>query len=223
MPSDNNLEAVLQFLAGLRQNNQKSWFEAHRSDYASARRAFEALVDTLIAEFRQSDRLEGLAALDCIPRIYRDVRFSKDKSPYKTNFGALIGPGGWKSSHLGYYISLEPGGLSMAAGGLYNPEAQQLERFRRSVDRSAGALKRLTGAPEFVRQFGALSGERLKTAPKGYDRAHPEIDLLQLKQITAVRHFADAEVLAPDFAAQAASACRAMRPFLQYLDEILEG
>jgi uncharacterized protein (TIGR02453 family) len=222
MPTSPNLDAVLRFLDELSQNNNKPWFEAHRPAYESARAAFEQFVDGLIDEFRGPDNLQGLSARNCIARIHRDIRFSKDKSPYKTNLGAMIAPGGWKTTALGYYIHLEPGARSMVAGGLYNPTAEQLQRFRQAIDAHAGRFKEVTGAQAFVRTFGNLAGERLKTAPKGFDRSHPEIALLQLKQITAIHHFSDQEVLAPDFADQVASACRAMKPFLETLEGILQ-
>ena len=221
MPTAPDLAPALRFLDELSQNNEKSWFDQHRSDYETARRAFEQFVDGLIDELRESEQLQGLAAKDCVARIYRDVRFSKDKSPYKTNFGALIAPGGWRSGALGYYVGLEPHGRSMVAGGLYSPTPEQLDRFRQAIDEDAAAFQRVTGAQEFVEVFGEVEGERLKTAPKGYDRAHPRIALLQLKQVTAIRRFSDQEVLAPGLAGQVLAACRAMKPFLAYLYGVL--
>jgi uncharacterized protein (TIGR02453 family) len=215
-----NLEPGLNFLDDLSRNNNKTWFDAHRSDYESARAAFEELVDDLISEFRQPDNLEGLRARNCIARIYRDVRFSHDKSPYKTNLGAMIAPGGWKAAALGYYLHLEPR-QSMAAGGLYNPTPEQLERFRQAVVADPGEIDQITSAGPFVEIFGAIEGERLKTAPKGYDRTHPQISLLQLKQVTVIHRYTDQEALSPAFEQQVITAFRAMRPFLDYLTEIL--
>ena len=165
MQVNTNLGFVLRFLDELRQNNHKSWFDQHRSDYEAARSAFEHLIDGLIDEFRIPDHLQGLAARDCIARIYRDVRFSKDKSPYKTNFAAIIAPGGWRGADFGYYLSLAPQGQSMVAGGLYLPAPEQLNRFRQSIDAGVDAFKDITGSPDFMRAFGPVEGERLKTAP----------------------------------------------------------
>jgi uncharacterized protein (TIGR02453 family) len=162
-----------------------------------------------------------LTAGQCVARINRDIRFSKDKSPYKTGFGARIAPGGWKATRLGYYIHLEPKGQTMVAGGLYMPEPEQLARFRREIDRDATRFKQLTRAQSFLETFGTIRGERLKTAPQGYDRSHPEIELLQLKQVTVAHQFSDREVLAPDFPARAVAVCRTMKPFLDYLDDLL--
>ncbi len=220
MQINNHLGLILRFLDELRQNNNKTWFDRHRPDYEAARSTFEQLIDELIDEFRISDHLQGLTARECIARIYRDVRFTKDKSPYKTNLAAVIAPGGWRSLYLGYYLSIEPHGQSMVAGGLYLPTPEQLNRFRQAIDENADAFKDITGTPAFIQAFGSVEGERLKTAPKGYDRTHPEIALLQLKQITAVHHFSDQEVLAHDFPAQVVMLCRAMKPFLAYLSSI---
>jgi uncharacterized protein (TIGR02453 family) len=127
----------LSFIEALQQNNNKPWFEQNRPAYEKAREAFERFVDYLINEFRESDQLEGLTARQCVARINRDIRFSKDKSPYKSGFGARIAPGGWKGTRLGYYIHLEPKDRTMLAGGLYAPEPEQLARFRRARDRDA--------------------------------------------------------------------------------------
>jgi uncharacterized protein (TIGR02453 family) len=220
MPAANNLGLSLDFLTKLGRNNNKAWFDANRPAYEAARDAFYRLIDGLIDDFRGSDQLQGLAAKDCVARIYRDIRFSKDKSPYKTNLAAMIAPGGWKTRSFGYYVSVAPGGQSLVAGGLYDPAPGQLERFRREIDRDAAGFKAVTSAPEFIRVFGAVVGDRLKTAPKGYDQSHPEIALLQLKQITVIHHYSDAEVLEADFQTQLVSACQAMKPFLNYMKEI---
>lgn len=221
MPGPLDLQPILDFLAELSAHNTKPWFDAHRPAYEAARGTFEQFIDGLIDEFRVADHLHGLTARECIARIYRDVRFAKDKSPYKTNFGALIAPGGWKTMGNGYYVSLQPHGQSMVAGGLYNPTPAQLDRFRRAIAADAAPLKKIRRAAAFVAAFGDIEGERLKTAPKGYDKAHPDIALLQLKQITVIHRFTDQAVLARDFARQVVGVCQAMRPFLNYLDEIL--
>lgn len=171
MPATLNLEPALSFLDELRQNNNKAWFDSHRPAYEAARGAFEHLINDVIDEFRVSDNLQGLAAKNCIARIYRDVRFAKDKTPYKTNLGAMIAPGGWKTTAFGYYIGVEPHGQSIVAGGLYAPTPEQLNRFRQAIDEDAATFKKVTHAKDFVEVFGEIDGDRLKTAPKGYDRA----------------------------------------------------
>ena len=222
MPATFNLLPILNFLDNLSQNNAKPWFDSNRADYENAREIFNHFVDYLIDELRTSDNLQGLSAKECVTRIYRDIRFTHDKSPYHTNFSAIIAPGGKKSVTKGYYISLEPHNRSMIAGGLHMPTSQQLDRFRQAIDRHAGKFKAITGNLAFVEQFGKIEGERLKTAPKGYDRAHPEIELLQLKEVVAVHPCADREVLAGDFPEKVLVACRAMKPFVDYLDELVQ-
>jgi uncharacterized protein (TIGR02453 family) len=212
-----DLKPILHFLDELGQNNNKVWFDAHRPAYESTRKTFEQFINDLIDEFRAPDHLQDLTARECSARIYRDIRFSKDKSPYKKNYGAIVAPGGWRTDAFGYYVSIQPGGQSMVAGGLYSPTAEQLYRFRQMIAKDAAPFKKITQAKEFVTTFGAVAGDRLKTAPKGFDREHPEISLLRLKQITALHPFTDAEVLANDFEEKVIEVCQAMRPFLDYL------
>lgn len=217
MATSLHLESSLHFLDELNQNNNKVWFDAHRPAYESTRKTFEQFINDLIDEYRISDRLQDLSARECIARIYRDIRFSKNKSPYKKNYSAIVAPGGWRTDALGYYVSIQPGGQSMVAGGLYSPTAEQLYRFRQVIDGDAAPFKKITQAREFVTTFGVIAADRLKTAPKGFDRDHPEISLLRLKQITALHSFTDAEVLANDFEERVVEVCQAMRPFLDYL------
>jgi uncharacterized protein (TIGR02453 family) len=217
-----NFHQILNFQGDLSQHNSKDWFDLNRPAFETARSSFEGFIDSLIDELRTSDNLQGLSAKECIFRIYRDVRFSKDKTPYNSNFSAVIAPGGKKSKLQGYYVSIEPHGRSMIAGGLHMPAPEQISRFRQAIDRDAAAYKAVTGVKVFVKQFGKIEGERLKTAPKGYDRDHPEIELLQLKEVVAIHNFPDQDLLAGDFLDKAVTVCRAMKPFLVYLDEILQ-
>ena len=217
-----NLGPILSFLDDLSKHNNKAWFDKNRPAYEDARGTFERFINYLIDELRASDHLQGLSAKECVSRINRDIRFSKDKSPYKTNLGATIAPGGRKATRLGCHISVGPQGQSLVAGGLYMPTPEQLTRFRQAIDKEAAGFKKITRAKAFVEYLGTIEGEKLKTAPQGYDRAHPEIELLQLKQVTVVHHFSDKEVLARDFPSQALTVCRAMKPFLDYLNGVLQ-
>ena len=217
-----NFLPILNFLDNLSQNNVKPWFDTNRADYEAARAIFNEFIDYLIDELRTSDNLQGLSAKECVTRIYRDIRFTHDKSPYHTNISAIIAPGGKKSVTQGYYVSIEPHGRSMIAGGLHMPSPEQLDRFRQTIVRHAEEFKVITANPAFVAQFGKVEGERLKTAPKGYDRAHPEIELLQLKEVTAFHHFPDQEVLAAEFPQHVLAGCHAMKPFVDYLNEVIQ-
>ena len=213
---------ILNFLDDLSRHNSRDWFEVNRPAYEVARDTFTGFVDYLVDELRASNNLQSLSARDCVLRIFRDVRFSKDKSPYNTNLSAIIAPGGKKSVLQGYYVSIGPQHRSLIAGGLHMPAPEQLSLFRQAIAKNAAAFKDITNSKVFVEQFGKIEGERLKTAPKGYDRDHPEIELLQLKEVTALHYFSDQEVLAGDFPARAVIVCRAMNPFLDYLNEILQ-
>jgi uncharacterized protein (TIGR02453 family) len=194
-----NFRSMLSFLDALSKHNNKAWFDKNRVAYEDARDTFEHFIDYLIDEFRTSDHLKDLSAKQCVSRINRDIRFSKDKSPYKTNLGATIAPDGRKSMQLGYHVSIGPHGHSLIAGGLYMPTPDQLGRFRKAVAQDATELKKIARAKAFVDQFGKIEGEKLKTAPQGYDRDHPEIELLQLKQVTVIHHFSDKEVLSSEY------------------------
>jgi len=216
-----DLAPALNFLDDLSKNNNKAWFDRHRPAYEEARDRFTRLVDFLIDEVRPYENLQGLTARDCVYRIHRDLRFSKDKTPYKASLGALVAPGGRKTTRMGFYLQIAPHGQSMAAGGLYIPTPDQLRHFRQAIHANAARFKKILRSEVFVQQFGVIQGERLKTAPQGYDRSHPEIDLLQLKQVTAQHSFPDREVLAAGFPARVVKAWRAIKPFLDYLDLVL--
>ncbi len=216
-----DLEPAMTFLAQLRQHNNREWFEAHRADYEVAKSRFEELVDQIIVGLAPIDDLTGLQARDCVMRIFRDVRFSKDKSPYKTNMAAEIARGGRKSHKLGYFLSLAPGGESIIAGGLYMPEPAQLNRLRDAIAADARPLKAVAADKNFKKYFGQLEGEKVKTVPQGYDRDHPDIELLRFKQLLAVHHLPDDVVLRPRVAAHAVKVCAAMKPFNDYLNGVL--
>jgi uncharacterized protein (TIGR02453 family) len=220
MPSAIDLQPTFKFLAQLRKNNDRTWFEAHRAEYEDARARFEGLVDQIIAGLAPVDNLAGLQAKDCTMRIFRDVRFSKDKSPYRTNMAANLAPGGRKSQRYGYHLSLAPG-ESIIAGGLYMPEPAQLNRLRDALAADARPLKAVVQDKNFKKYFGELEGEKVKTFPQGYDRDHPDIELLRFKQLLAVHHLPDEVVLGPRFAAYVVKVCAAMRPFNGYLNTVL--
>jgi len=217
-----DFEPVLTFLNELRTHNNKIWFDQNRQAYEKARDTFELFTNTLIDEFRVSDNLQNLTAKDSVSRIYRDIRFSKDKSPYKTNMWATIAPGGKKMMRLGYHVAIQPQGGSLIAGGMWEPTPEQLSSFRHAIDKDASEFKKVTRVKAFVDYFGGVEGEKLKTAPQGYDRTHPNLELLQYKQIVVVHRFSDREVLARDFLSQVMSGCRLMRPFLDYLNGVIQ-
>jgi uncharacterized protein (TIGR02453 family) len=219
---DIDLKSVLDFLSDLKQHNNKAWFEEHRAAYEVARTNFENFVDQLIGEYGEIEDLGGITAKDSIMRIYRDTRFSKDKSPYKTNMGATIAPGGKKSMDLGYHIHMQPHDETLIAGGLYMPTPEQLARFRMAIDQDAAPFKALLEDKEFKKYFGRLDGEKVKTVPQGYSRDHPEIELLRFKQVVIVHRLSDEMVLSPKFSTDVIKTFTAMKSFLDYLNAILK-
>lgn len=215
-----DLQSVLKFAGNLKQNNNRNWFQEHRSDYEMARAHFEDYVAALIQELSKTEPLADLSPKDCIFRLNRDLRFTKDKTPYKPYMSAYIAPGGRKSRLLGYYVHIEPGN-AMLAGGLYEPNTRQLASWRESIDRDPRPFKDIIDNETFHKFFGEVSGERLKTIPRGYPKDHPEADLLRLKSVTVTRHVSDTEVASPAFFPETIETFRVMKPFLEYLDTFL--
>jgi uncharacterized protein (TIGR02453 family) len=213
-------EPALTFLSDLAINNNRPWFEKHKGVYNEARTIFESLIDELIRRFSDYEDLSGVTADASIMRIYRDVRFSKDKTPYNPWMAAHIAPGGKKSGRLGFGLRLTSGDTG-AAGGLWTPSPEQLALFRRTLDDDERSFLELIEAPDFVRHFGNLQGGRLKTTPKGYAKDHPAAEFLKLKQVYVVRSFSDKEVLENEFVDQLVATFLAMKPFLDYLNGVI--
>ena len=220
MATQVDLKPTLDFLKGLIPNNNRAWFQAHKSDFDKASQAFEAFVVALIDELAPTEDLRGVSPKECIFRIYRDVRFSKDKTPYKTHMSAYIAPGGRKAMAVGYYIQISPGGESIIAGGLHEPDPKRLAKFRQVIERDPRPFKKIIGAKAFREYFGEVEGEKLATAPRGYSKDHPEIELLRMKQITAYHRIPDRQLLAPDLVKETVKGLKLMKPFLVYLDSI---
>ena len=212
------METTLKFLKQLAKNNQKEWFDANRKTYETSKAEFEAIVKSVIDKSVLFDpKLAGLEAKKCLFRINKDVRFSKDKSPYKLNMGASINPGGKKSEIPGYYIHVEPG-KSFLAGGSYQPMPDVLAAIRQEIDYNTAEFKKLLNAKDFKTYFKELEQEgKLKTAPKGYDKNHPEISLLQHKNFIMVHQLKDEDVLNKNFPAYAAKVFKAMLPMNEFL------
>ncbi len=217
MTSGLDLRPVLKFVTALKRNNNREWFQAHRADYEVARTHFEDYVAALIGELSRTEPLAGLSPKDCVFRLNRDLRFTKDKTPYKPYMSAYIAPGGRKSRRMGYYVHIEPG-TSMLAGGMHEPEPQQLAAWRAAIDRDPRPLKKIIAGSAFRKYFGEVQGERLKTVPRGYPKDHPEADLLRLKSVTVIRYIPEAGVVSPAFLRESLATFRAVKPFLRYLE-----
>jgi uncharacterized protein (TIGR02453 family) len=217
-----SLQTVFTFLEDLRFHNNREWFNANRKRYDEARAAVEAFTEDVIRQFKPVEDLGETTAKECLYRINRDIRFSKDKTPYKINFGVLIADGGRKSTGRSYYVNIQPG-ESFIAGGVYDPSPEQLKRVREVIARDPAALRQIIENPDFVRYFGAIRGEALKTAPKGYAADHPAIDLLKYKQFLAIHDLNDDDVLKDNLAAFIVKVCAPLKPFEGYFHEIRMG
>lgn len=215
-----SLQPSLDFLRSLRANNTREWFQANEAAYKTARGAFEDFLRELIARFDAVDDIGALDVSEAVYRIHRDVRFSADKTPYKTTMSAYIAKGGRKTTGRGYYFQIAPDD-SMIAGGMYELMPDELARVRAALAADSAPLRAIIAAPDFVRYFGELGGEKVKTAPKGYSKDHPDLDLLRHKSFLATHPITDDQVTDPDFIDHALAVCKAIKPLAVYLHEIV--
>ncbi len=216
--------STLKFLKDLKKNNNKPWFDENRKQYESAKADFYLAVDKLIEGIAKFDEPIGtLKAKDCAFRINRDVRFSKDKSPYKTNMGASITQGGKKINGAGYYFHCEPG-QSFAAGGFYMPEAPQLAKIRQEIDYNFDEWKKIVESKTFKKYFtnGIEGIETLSRPPKGYDENNPAIEFLKMKGFIISRPFSDAELQDKNIQKEIIKTFEAMKPLIDFLNKAVE-
>jgi len=184
------LEKTYEFLNELEANNNREWFAENKPKYQEAKIEFENFIQGIILRLHEVDsQIGNLQAKDCIFRIFRDVRFSKDKVPYKTNFGAYMSTGGWKSPKAGYYLHVEPNS-SFLGGGIYMPESANLNKIRTEIFENPVAYKKIINDKQFVKVFPEIYGGKLKTAPRGFPKDFEDIDLLRNKHY-AVTHRVD--------------------------------
>lgn len=211
----------LQFLADLKQNNIRDWFQANQDRYELYKKNYRQVAEAFIAEMSKSDEtLRHLEFKDCSFRINRDIRFSKDKTPYKTNMAIWLSAGSKNTNLAGYYIHIEPG-ASFIAGGLYWPDAADLKKVRREIDGFYEDLEDVVNDEDFKKIFGSLDSDEnntLKSAPKDYDKAHPAIQFLKLKSFTATAKISDKELLDKDFVKKASKKLLALKPLIEFLN-----
>ncbi|TDB67031.1 DUF2461 domain-containing protein [Arundinibacter roseus] len=208
------------FLQELAENNSRDWFQENRRRYEVAKSDFENLVEKLIQEVQTFQDLGATKPKDCIFRINRDVRFSKDKSPYKKWFAAGIGPGGRHSGRVDYYLHVQPGNQTFLGAGMWSPTPEHLAKFRQEIDYNPQDLKKIIENPVFREFFPEIHGETMKTSPKGYDRSHPEIELLRRKQLFFSHTFTDKEVLSPQFVTAVSKGIQLLKPYTDFLNYI---
>ena len=213
------MQNALTFLKKLKTHNNREWFESHKNDYLAARDEFLSLCDGVIGLVRKFDpRIAAdTEASACMFRIYRDIRFSKDKTPYKVHMAASINPGGRKSITAGYYLHVEPG-ASFVAGGVWMPPPPMLQAIRQEIDYEPDRLLALLKSKGFRKYFRGFDEEgRMQAAPKGYAKDHPQIEFLKNRNFIVSHNFSDKQILAKNASRQLADAFAAMHPLMEYL------
>ena len=209
---------LLRFLTDLKSNNSREWFAANKSMYDEEKRKFDMLIESLIVQYGSFENMVGVERKHCSYRIYRDVRFSKNKEPYKTWFSASFSEGGRRSGYMDYYLHIEPGGKSFLGGGMYSPTPEQLAKYRQEVDYNGVALRKIVESADFVRVFGKAEGEMLQKVPKGYDPAGDDVDYIRRKQLFYWRHYSDEEIVSSDFVSKLMQDSKLLKPFLDFLN-----
>jgi uncharacterized protein (TIGR02453 family) len=206
---------TIKFLKDITKNNNREWFLGHKAQYELALQNVKDISEEVKKNLNKKDKIEEAKVF----RIYKDVRFSKDKTPYKNHFGVHF-KRATAQRRGGYYMHIEPGG-SFVGGGFWEPNPEDLKRIRDEFAYDDKAIRKIISNKTFVSYFGKLDGEELKTAPSGYDRNHPAIDLIRKKQFTVGRKFSDKEVADKNFPKEVVKTFEAMRPFFDYMSEVL--
>ena len=212
---------TIKFLKALRKNNNKPWFDAHRPQYEAARIDFSNFIQLVIEDLQRSDTtITGLSSRDCLFRINRDIRFSHDKTPYKSNLGASIKRGGRKSAFAGYYFHCEPG-QSFIGGGLWMPESPNLKKLRQEIDYNYDELKEILNEKKFKKIYGDVfrGGDvSLSTMPKGYEKDNPAAGYLKLKSMIAETTVQDEELTKASLHNKTIDAFLALQPLLNFIN-----
>lgn len=208
-------QKTLTFLEELSQNNNREWFQEHKPWYEESRKKFKSFVQQVRLDLMQRDGIEKTK----VYRIYRDLRFTKDKTPYKTHFAANFTREG-KYRRGSFYLQITSNEI-LVAGGFWGPNRDDLQFIREGILANADDLRSVLKSKEIHDRFGALTGNELKTAPRGYDRDHPDIDLLRKKQFLLQRKYPAEEFFNPDFHKQVASDFESMISVFQVLTDYL--
>lgn len=214
------MKVAFDFIKDLKENNNREWFQVHKPNYELALNEVISVADQILLLMKQDDLIETPSGKKSLQRIYRDIRFSKDKTPYKSNWS-----GGLRraTAHRrgGYYFHLEPNGRSYLAGGFWGPNKEDLKLLREHLSHEADEYRAVINAKDFKKYFGEVRGVQLKKAPKGYNVDHAEIDLLRYKQFLLKHPLTDLEVLSSDFPEKAAHVFGKMRPYFDLMSSFL--
>ena len=208
-------KSTLDFLQSLKANNNREWFNANKSTFEAEQKKVKGFYNSVMERLKVADLIENVK----IFRIYRDVRFSKDKLPFKSHFGGHFTRATDKLRG-GYYLHIGSG-ESFLSGGFWEPNKKDLARIRKEFETDATEIRAILGTPDFMKHFGKLQGEAVKSAPRGFDKNHPNIDLIRLKQFIVTRTFTDEEVFAPNFLKEVTASFESMRPYLDYMSDVL--
>lgn len=210
-------KSTFQFLKDLEKNNNRDWFAEHKNRYTKAHQNAK----DVFAEIRKNLEKHDLIENSKMMRIYRDVRFSKDKTPYKPKFGNSYSRLG-KELRGGYFLRIKPG-ETILAGGFWEPNKEDIFRLRKEIEQDATEIREILAEKNYVKHFGGVfeSHGELKTAPRGFDKNHSDVDLLRKRGFIAVKNFADNEVLSSDFIDKVDEGFQALRPFFNLFSDIL--
>lgn len=212
---------ALQFLAKLKKNNSKEWFDKNKKEYDELRKEVVVFVTKMIGHIQVFDSsIAGLEAKQCMFRINRDIRFSKDKSPYKNNFGLSFNAGGKNSGKAGYYLHIEPGECFIA-GGSYAPMPEHLTAIRQEIDYNFDEFKKILSHKDFKKYFTSLSGEKLARPPKGYDAENPAIEFLKHKSFLMWHKIDEAQLTDKNFEKYCSGVFKAMQPMLDFMNRTI--
>ncbi|MEO5907761.1 MAG: DUF2461 domain-containing protein [Ginsengibacter sp.] len=218
--------STLLFLKALKKNNNKEWFDKNREKYIIAKNNFEEVISDLLKKMIVFDNdLKELSSKDCIFRINRDIRFSKDKTPYKISRSASFNKGGKKSVNAGYYFHLQPGGNSFVGGGLWMPQSEDLKKLRQEIDYCFPEFKKVSAAPAFKKHYNKLEKDEkqmLVNVPKGYDKENPAVDFLRMKSFVATKNLSDVEVLSPKLTNEIIQSFKALMPLVKFINRAFE-
>jgi uncharacterized protein (TIGR02453 family) len=217
--------STVKFLRDIKKNNNKPWFDAHRVQYEDAKKDFETFIQVLIDKHGKRDAtIKDITAKSCLFRINRDVRFSKDKAPYKNNFGASINKGGKKSIYGGYYFHCEPG-QSFVGGGIWMPMPPEMKKLRQEIDYCFDEFQKITGSKKFKAVYGDLyrgEGIALSRVPQGFEKDNPAGEYLKLKSWIAMKKLKDTELSSADLVKKSLEAFETLQPMLLFLNRSLE-
>jgi len=216
------MQEVLNFLSELKENNNKEWFDQNRNRYEASRKKVLFLTELVIHEIAKFDPEIGIQdPKNCVFRIFRDVRFGLDKTPYKTNMGSFIAKGGRKSTSAGYYLHIEPGS-SFVGGGSYCPPADALKAIRTEIFDHPEDFRQLIRNDSFLKVYPEMYDDKLKTAPKGFPKDFSEIDLLKYKSYAFTSRLSDSDVIGEAYVTKTVTAMKQLHPVNRFLNTALD-